>query len=168
MKNLNLIILLFSVQALMCQENEIKITPDGIAPIVVSVDSLSASEIYDRAKVAIVKLFKNPKYAIKADEPGKLIRFEGYRFYSTGLSSEGNYNYTCELEFKNGRYKISFFEVYLDKGLRPGVKDVFNKKGEIRNYDYYRNLYDNFTALTNDLHTTIKNKIVSGGKSDEW
>lgn len=149
------------------QEHEVKITPEGIEPVVVAVENLTAAELYDRAKTAVLKMFKNPDNVIKADIAGKLLRFQGEKFYSSGLSSEGTYRYTCQLEFKDNRYKVTFTEVTFLKKRHAKIQElVFNDKGELRELDYYKNIYNNCLTMVNTVFSDIKTKVTA--PDDGW
>lgn len=167
MKKITSLLLLFTC-FLNAQESEITITPKGIDSAVIIVDGKTSKEMYDSAKDLILKTFSDPKYAIKVDEPGKLLRYSGFRKFKGGISSEGIYDYTCELEFKDGRYKISFYDVFLDKGIKRTYVDLFNKEGELRKMEYYRNLHANFTTMVNEVNQMFKDKIIKGDKADNW
>lgn len=147
---------------------EIKITPEGISSVVVPAEEKTAVQIYDLAKDLIIKMFENPKNAIKVDEPGKILRFDGVKKFKGSISTEGIYNYTCELEFKDGRYKISFYDVYQDKGIKRTYVDLFNKDGELRKMEFYKTLHANFTIMLNETNDLFKNKIITGAKEDKW
>jgi len=150
------------------QDKEIKITPDGINHLVISVENKSSMEIYDLAKGAVLKMFDNPKNNIKVDEAGKLLRFSGFRKFKGSLGSEGIYDYTCELEFRDNRYKISFYDVFLDKGIKRTYNDLFNKEGELRKMEFYKTLHSNFTTMINDVNDLLKNEILKTSSDDKW
>jgi hypothetical protein len=167
MKKTLLLLLLFSTLA-KAQETEIKVTPEGITSLVVSTEGFSATQLYDKSKMLVLKMFSNPKYVIKVDEAGKILRFNGYQVFKEGFSSSGTYNYTCQLEFKDDRYKISFYDVYLDKAGHVTCRDLFNKDGEIRHYDYYKNIYSNFIAMLNGVNHLIKDSVSKKSDEDKW
>lgn len=165
MKKITLLLLLL-VNYVNAQE--IKITPEGISSVVLPAEGKTAFQIYDLAKDLIIKMFDNPKNVIKVDEPGKILRFDGVKKFKGSISTEGIYNYTCELEFKDGRYKISFYDVYQDKGIKRTYVDLFNKDGEVRKMDFYKTLHTNFTIMLNETNDLFKNKIITGAKEDKW
>jgi hypothetical protein len=167
MKKIALILLLIST-FINAQESEIKVTPEGIAPLVVTTEGISATQLYEKSKDLIVKMFKNPNYVIKVDEEGKILRFNGYQVFKEGFSSSGTYKYTCQLEFKNDRYKISFYDVYLDKAGRITYRDLFNKDGEIRHYDYYKSIHSNFIVMLNGVNHLIKDSVSKKSEEDKW
>ena len=165
MKRLLLLpILLFTAMA---TAQDIKITAQGIEPVVVQADSITAMQMYDRVKTYVQKTYKNPDKVIKVDEPGKLLRFEGYKYYESGLYNSGNYFFSSQLEFKDGRYKITFVDVYFKSGTVdiPYTK-IFNDKGEVRHYAAYKKQFEFFTDLLNGVNDAVKAAIMS--KEKQW
>ncbi|MFW0737574.1 hypothetical protein [Flavobacterium sp. T12S277] len=167
MKKITLLLFLFITYS-NAQETEIKITPEGISSAVIPTEGKTAVQSYELAKDMILKMFDTPKNVIKVDEQGKILRFEGVKKFKGSISTEGLYNYTCELEFKDGRYKISFYDVYLDKGIKRTFVDLFNKDGDLRKMTFYKTLHSNFTIMLNEVNDMFKNKIVVGNKEDKW
>lgn len=139
---------------------EIQIRDNGIAPLVVMVDSLSALKIYDRSKLAVVKMLDRPDRSIIVDQPGQILRFK---------TSSGNNQFTCELEFKEGRYRISFSDINVEGTILNSPGSFFNDKGELRNYKFYKDAHARFTRLLNDVHFAIKNSVVNSEiTKDGW
>lgn len=168
MKKIILLLLFISTLA-NAQENEIKVTPEGISSLVITAEGMTAIQIYDKSKMLVLKMFDNPKHVIKVDEEGKILRFEGYRVFKEGFSSGGKYEYTCQLEFKDGRYKISFYDVSLSKGgSHTTFNDLFNKEGELRHYDYYKNIHANFETMLNNLNSQIKEAVIKNATESKW
>lgn len=160
--------LLFLSTFMYSQDNEIKITSKGIESAVINVEGKSAEQIYRLAKDLILATYSDPKIIIKVDETGKILRYSGFKKFKGGIGSEGIYDYTCQLEFKDGRYKISFEDVYLDKGIKRTYVDLFNKEGQLRKMEFYKTLHSNFTTLVNEVNQMFKEKIVNGNPSETW
>ncbi|MEO8534264.1 MAG: DUF4468 domain-containing protein [Flavobacterium sp.] len=167
MKSLALI-LVFWTGLLTAQESEISITAQGISSSIVPVEGKSSAQIYDIAKYALISMFDSPTKVIKVDEPAKILRFSGSKKFKGTISTEGIYNYTCELEFKDGRYKISFYDVFLDKGIKRTYADLFNSEGELRKMDFYKKLYANFSTMINEVNVSLKEKISGSSSADKW
>lgn len=149
-------------------DGEIKITKDGIGPVIVIADSLTASAIYERVKDYVIKTYKNPDVVIKVDEPNKIIRFEGYSSLEGGFYSEGTYRYTCQLEFKEGRYRISFFDVHKDRSDGMWVpQNFYDDQGELRSSKHIREIHNNMTRAINIAHEHIKISV-STNVLDKW
>lgn len=147
---------------------DIKISSAGVEPYVVQVDSANANQLYNAVKLYIAKKFKNPDHVTKADEPGKLLRFEGYSMFKGGMMTEGKYTFTCEIEFKEGRYRISFFNLRRASGTQV-LSDCFDKEGNIRKMNFYKTLHENFSTLVNAEHLEIKNSILEAtSKKSDW
>lgn len=167
MKSLSLI-LLFWTGLLNAQESEITITAQGISSSIIAAEGKSSVQIYDLAKSVVLSMFDNPSKFIKVDEPGKILRFSGSRKFKGSISTEGVYNYTCELEFKEGRYKISFYDVFLDKGIKRTYVDLFTSEGNLRKMDFYKKLHANFTTMLNEVDVRFKEKISGSSSTDKW
>ncbi len=57
---------------------QLKLTQNGVEPIVVEVDSLSASEIYNKAQNWVQETYKNPDKVLKANIANEKIRIDGF------------------------------------------------------------------------------------------
>lgn len=165
MKNILLCGLLLFISV--CSAQNFAVTPNGVEPVVVNVEGQTAQQLYDNVKLYIAKKFKNPRAVTKADEYGKLIRFEGYKFYKGSLTTEGDYKYTCEIEFKDNKYRISFFNLRRN-AIVP--KDCFNKDGEVRKMNAYKvyleNFEDSIRSENADIFAFITREPISDSNSN--
>lgn len=166
MKKVYLFLLLFYI-GISFSQNEIKLTKEGVVPLVVEVDSLSSSQLYSKVKLYIAKKFTHPDYVTKADEQNKLLRYDSYKNYKGGLMTEGKYTFTCEIEFKEGKYRISFFNLRRASGVQT-LSSCYNKDGVVPDKKYNKSLYENFNDLVNSEHESIKSYILQESKTSDW
>ena len=84
---------------------QLKLTPNGVEPIVVEVDSVSSSEIYQKAQNWVQETYKNPEKVLKANIANEKIRIDGFAtdawwYKSLGVLNSYNMEYTIEISFK--------------------------------------------------------------------
>ena len=142
-KNLLLLITTVIYSTLFSQETQkLKLTPEGVAPIILSIDGLSASEIYKKSLDWVQETYKNPDKVLKANIENKKIRIDGF---SPNALSFGNMvvnnwgvSYSLEISFKEGRcrydYNINYFTA--EDGGRAGItyKDFYKKMVILENF----------------------------------
>lgn len=95
-----------------CQK-DFNYTKEGLTPkfLVVEIDSLNASEIYNKTIDWIKETYKNPDKVIKAKFEDKKIRFNGFHesAMSTkmlGIPSYSDVRYSIEISFKDNKFKF--------------------------------------------------------------
>lgn len=160
------ILLLYSINNFSQNSDVFKLTFEGVNSVVVTVEGKTAKEIYDSAKLYIAKNYKRPESIIMADTPEKILRFKGYKSFDTGVWSAGTFSYVCDLEFKDGKYKISYID--LSSTGSPGYtpRQLYNNKGELRKYEFHKQVHKNFEDALNNNHENLKAFILSA--SEEW
>lgn len=57
---------------------ELKLTPKGVAPIVIEIDSMNASELYNKALNWVQETYKNPDEVLKANIENEKIRIDRF------------------------------------------------------------------------------------------
>lgn len=95
------------------QIQSFELTKNGIAPIVITVDSLNAIELYKRTQSWVHEYFKDQKNALKTDVENQKILVDGTKknawFYtSTGLTTQYDVEYTLFLDFQDNKINMSF------------------------------------------------------------
>lgn len=143
-----------------------EVTPDGTNSIVVQMPGQTSAELFAKAKLYIAKTYKNPDRIINAEIPGQMLRYEGYEYFTTGIWSDGRYEFVCDLEFKDGRYKISYTDLSSSATPVGGIRDIFNKKGEVRKMEYCRKRKENYEALMQNNHQGLKSFVEGAG--EKW
>lgn len=121
-------------------QEELKITKDGYAPVVQEIEGKTATELYSKTKEWIQTYYKNPSEVLKGDIPNEMIRVDGYAsngfyFKSLGMKNYMDYEYTIEIDFKDGKYRynvsIGQFWTKSTKALY-GYKAFFKRDGSTR------------------------------------
>ena len=92
---------------------QLKITPNGVEPIVVEVKEMSASEIYSQAKKWVQETYDNPSEVLKADLVNEKIRIDGFVTNAwwckpMGITQNMDMNYQLEISFKDGKYRFEY------------------------------------------------------------
>lgn len=95
------------------QIQSFELTKNGIAPIVITVDSLNASELYKRTQHWVHEYYKDQRNALKTDVENQKILVDGTKknawFYaSTGITTQYDVEYTLFLEFQDKKINMSF------------------------------------------------------------
>lgn len=90
-----------------------ELTKNGVSPIVITVDSLNANELYKRTQHWVLDYYKDQKNALKTDVENQKILVDGTKknawFYAgTGITIQYDVQYTLFLEFQNNRINMSF------------------------------------------------------------
>src|SRR5690606_20603661 len=80
---------------------QLKLTPNGVEPIIVEIPEKSASEIYEKAKNWVQETYKNPDKVLKGNIINEKIRVDGFAnnawWYKTlGIKQSLNMEYTIE------------------------------------------------------------------------
>jgi hypothetical protein len=133
--------------------DSIKITTNDFPPVVIELKGKTDAEIYSKVKSWINRYYKNPDIVIKADEKDKYIRISSvsnftYK-YITGAKTD-NYKYSFEIDIKEGKYRITFFDLSFDRFELPQF--FFNKKGEVISpQKIYKGM---IKSLMNDVNKT--------------
>ena len=103
MKLFNLLLLIPTIG--FSQYQELKLTPNGVEPIVISIDTITAAHAYQRAKEWVERSYVDPEKVLKADIKNDMIRIHGFNEFGGGGYG---FDYDMEVGFKDGRYRIIF------------------------------------------------------------
>jgi hypothetical protein len=170
-------LLIFSLISLVTySQDSLKITIDGVAPIVVNIEGKTASELYNKALNWVQTTYKNPESVLKSKIENESIRVDGFSssawFYkSMGISNYYDMEYSIEVSFKDGRYRLEFIVgQFYAKGQKVmhQPKHFFKKDGSIAKM--YSDAVPSIEQTMNKLSKTFYN-YVSGEtskKEDNW
>ncbi|MDX1278381.1 DUF4468 domain-containing protein [Oceanihabitans sediminis] len=157
---------------------QLKLTPDGVEPIVVEVEGMSASEIYQKALDWVKESYKNPEEVLKAKFKGQKIRLNGYKssawwHKSVGYTHYMNMDYTLEISFKDGRYRFDYIigQFYLDGGQKTLYSyDAFYRKKDGSVKRSYTDAVPSLEKTMNDLSLSFYNYVsgVALDTDDDW
>jgi hypothetical protein len=150
-----------------------KITKDGLTPIVVNVEGKTASEIYAKTKEWIQTYYKNPSEVLKADIPNEMIRIEGYAVdgYKTknlGMVYGYDYDYTIEIDFKDGKYRYNYIVGQfwsLGKHVLYSYRYFIKDDGTIRKTQQLA--YDTLNETINNTSFSLFNYITGKTQSQK-
>lgn len=168
MKAIFALFVLFSASINAQVADSIKITPLEFPAIIVEVPNKTNAEIYTKIKSWINRYYKNPSLITIADEKDNYIRIHAvskFSFKQMGLSVN-DYRYDMEIEIKDGRYRIYFFNV-LDTSILNGElpKTFFKKNGELYGIKKVNlSMQKGILESLNQIHFSLFNYIYS--KSD--
>lgn len=141
---------------------QLKLTPNGVYPIIVRVDSMSASDIYQKAQNWVQETYKNPNKVLKANIKDEKIRVDGFvrkTFYNKwGMRYDYNMCYSVEISFKDGGYRFEY-----------SIGDFQTLEGEITSFDYKTFFTEPSLELTiNELSQSFYNYVVGETVNDDW
>lgn len=149
------------------------LTHEGVAPIVVEFDSMSASTLYGKAEKWVRKTYKDPAKVLKATLPAEELRLEGYKetayFYKTfGKAYYYDLEYTFQIEFKDKKIRLSFIpgQSWYNGTRVYDYKTFFKKTGELK--DAYKDTKPSFEDSMNELVNSLCNYLNGRNMKDDW
>lgn len=153
-----------------------KITKEGFTPIVVNVEGKTSAEIYLKAKEWIQTYYKNPSEVLKADIPNEMIRIQGYavdgyKMKNLGMVYGYDYEYTIEIEFKDGKYRYNYIVGQfwsLGKRVLYDYKTFFKSDNTIKKP--YQLAYDSINETANSTSFSLFDYITgkTKNKKSDW
>jgi len=156
---------------------QLKLTREGVEPIIVKTDNLTTSEIYKKALNWVQETYKNPDKVLKANIENKKIRIDGFArnawwYKFMGIRHSFNIEYTIEISFKDGRYRFKYIigQFYVDGGKKAlfGYRTFFKKNGEIRKS--YKDAVPSMEQTMNDLSLSFYRYVTGKAteEDDDW
>lgn len=151
----------------------LKLSVNGFNATVISVDGLNASDLYRNSLKWVHSTYKNPDLVLKTKIENEKIRIDGHMsdawYYSSmGIKNYYGMDYTLELSFKDGRYKIDFLiNRFTDKGATAMHKlsHFYKEDGTIRKM--YSDSPISLEESVNILVSSLQKYIKSGGVNNE-
>jgi hypothetical protein len=178
MKILLLTLTIFLSNLSFAQEtSQLKLTRNGVEPIVVELDGLSAAELYKKALNWVQETYKNPDKVLKTNIENEKIRIDGFAsnawwYKSMGIQNFYNMEYSIEISFKDGRYRFEYIvgQFFIDGGQKVlyDYRTFYKKSGEVRKS--YKDAIPSLELTMNDLSQSFYN-YVSGKaskKDNDW
>ena len=176
MKNILLLVVLVSGTLFGQEIPRLKLTPEGVAPVVLTFDGLSASDIYSKSLEWVQETYNNPSEVLKANIKNKKIRIDGFKekalSFRTVVLNEWGVSYTLEISFKDEKCRFSYNINYFtgSDGSRTAItyKNFFRKNGEIRNS--YISAVFSLNKSMNDLLISYYNYVsgITDAENDDW
>lgn len=145
--------------------DSIKMTITNFTPVIVELQSKQGTEIYSKIKSWINRYYKNPDIVIKADEKNSYIRMHSastFEFRQMGLA-KNNYNYDVEIQIKENKYKITFFNI-IDTSIINGElpKYFFKENGDLYGFKKVNlSMQKGIINSLNEIHFDLYNFITS-------
>ena len=178
----------FSVKSQTTTENSANnftYNQQGLLPkfVVVDVDSMTQTELFEKTINWIKETYKNPDEVIKTTIANQKVRFEGYTDKMICISSLGmpvcyGGTYTIEVEVKDGKYRFVPISMAYSAPMQNGPMrdfpisfdsgaDWYNNKGEVRSM--YKNVPTYVGDLLNGLNDSLFKYMSSqSGKKEDW
>jgi hypothetical protein len=155
---------------------KLKLSPNGVEPIVVNTDSLKANDMYKKALNWVQENYKNPDKVLKAKIENEKIRIDGYAsnawwYKSLGMKMSYNMEYTIEISFKDGKYKFEYIvgQFYADTQRFLGsYKTFYKSSGEIKSV--YSDAVPSLEETMNNLSLSFYNYLtgIKSNKDEKW
>jgi len=167
---------------------QLVVTPDGLrstadtnnAFVVIAVDGVSATNLYNRSLTFIHDTYKNPDKVIKGKLENESITFEPFVeafpiVKNSWAKMSINTTYTVELRFKDGkaRYKIynmemvnadaPIYKAVFSGGLLSGYP-IYNTKGKLLRPDTKKDIEEHFAKEIATLTEFLQKKAAT----DNW
>jgi hypothetical protein len=151
-----------------------ELTKDGVLPIVVKLDSLSAKFIYSKTLNWVQENYKNPKEVLKANIENETIRIDGFKkeacfFKSLGIKTIFDMDYSFQIDIKDNKVRLTFtpgqFWSENQKVFSVGYSYFFKNSGEIKGG--YKDAKPSMEQSMNDLVSSLCNYI-KGTKKSDW
>lgn len=168
MKKIILLLAVLSSSIVLAQDiPQLKLTPNGVEPIVVEVDSLTASEIYKKALNWVQETYKNPDEVLKANITDEKIRVDGFAkpafiWTTLGIKQYMNMDYTVEISFKDGKYRFEYIigQFYIDGGQRARYTYTSFYKANYEVKKSYVDAVPSMEQTMNNLSKSFYNYVI--------
>ena len=171
----HLLIAVFALTTLFGYSQDIpkfELTKDGVSPIIVNIDSMSAEAIYKKTLNWVQESYKTPKEVLKTNIENEKIRVDGFKknawFYkSLGVTNSYDIEYSFEVEFKENKIRLTFTpgQFWADnQKVLYDYKTFFKSSGEVKGA--YKDAKPSLEQSMNDLTASLYNYIK--GKKSDW
>lgn len=145
---------------------------DGVAPIVLSFDTLKVNVLYKQTLNWIQETYKNPEKVLKANVENEKIRIDGIKmnawFYKgMGTTIWYDVEYSFYIEFKDNKMRLSFsFGDTWTGGTKSYVdySKLYKENGEL--YKMYKNTKSGMDQMMNELSISLYKYLKEVKKSD--
>ena len=150
-----------------------ELTKDGVKPIILVFDSLTAPTIYKKTLNWVQETYKNPSEVLKTNIENEKIRVDGIKknvwFYKgMGMKIFYDVEYSFYVEFKDGKAKLSFtFGNTWNEGKSSYVDytKIYKENGDV--YSMYKETKPGMELMMNELALSFF-KYVKEVKKSDW
>ncbi|RZJ67671.1 MAG: DUF4468 domain-containing protein [Flavobacterium sp.] len=168
--------LLFAAMPAFAQDlPQLKLTAQGVEPVVVNVEGKNAHDIYLKTLNWVQEAYKNPDKVLKANIADEKIRVEGFKqsaWFIKGLMKVYmDMDYTLEIEFKEGKYRFTYiiggFKGSQGQNVSYSYEVFWKKDGSLRGmYDEAPKMIE---AEMNSLNLSLYSYLTGEGKKkSDW
>lgn len=157
---------------------QFELTKDGIEPIVVTVDSLNARQLYKKALNWVKENYKNPVEVLKVDVKNEKVRIEDikknvwfYRIPDTTFFYDVEYLFNVDFEDNKIRMSFDFGNTwnrsaqYATHSYCINYKKLWKQDGEV--HDIYKETKPGIDQMMNELSLSLINYLRDDKKNLE-
>lgn len=157
---------------LVTSAQELIIKKDGCAPVVYEFSGFSADSLYKKSVAWVKEKYRKPSEVLVADLPGEKIRVSGFMsnaYFIKQLGQKLYYDmyYDLEVEFKEGKIRVSFTPGQITGDGRKALFDVyyfFKEDGSVKNA--YKDAVPSLNESVNSLVRSLTAFITA--KKSDW
>lgn len=141
------------------QFEELKLTRNGVAPVIISLENMNSEAAYTKALAWIEHVYDKPKEVIKENEPNNYLLIEAYKtkawwYKSMGLKNYNSMLYEVAITFEENQFKFNYEigQFYLSDDefkVQYNYEMFFKKDGSIRSQ--YKEAVTSLEATMNNL-----------------
>jgi len=152
-----------------------ELTKDGITPIVIPLENMTAPDIYTKAVNWVKTTYKTPKEVLKSEIQNEELRIDAVAtnaFFLKVMLTKYYYTiwYSMTIQVKNGKMRllVTSDKITLANGTRAdfGFNDFYTSSGELRSRvkDAKPQIEQEFNSLATSLYQYIK----TDKKTTDW
>jgi hypothetical protein len=154
-----------------------ELTKNGVSPIVVNVDSLSASELYKRTHHWIEDYYKDQRNVLKTDVQDQKIKIDGLKknawFYtSADVTIQYDVEYSCYIDFEDNRLTLAFEfgKTWLHNDSKASnsysidYRKIWKESGEV--HKIYKEAKPGMEQMMNELSHSLLNYLKDYSDTD--
>lgn len=185
-RQLHLLGFILAVQIASAQHTpEFALTKDGVEPIVVTLDSLNANQLYKKTINWIHETYKNPSEVIKVDIKNEKVRIEDIKknvwFYSTpDTTFYYDVEYLFSVNFEDNKIRMSFdfgntwnrSAQFVPHSYCINYKKLWQQSGEV--HPIYKETKPGIDQMMNEIALSLINylrddkKNLVAEKQSDW
>lgn len=161
------LLVILTTQLIYCQKiPQLKLTVNGVEPIVVKTQDLNKTAIYNKTLAWVNTNYLDPKNAIKENSVNTKIKVEGFKrrawyYKSMGIKNYNHMLYTIEVVCNDGDFEFNYLigDFFIDEGqsAQYDYKMFFKKDGSVRKQ--YIEAIPSIEKTMNELLISLYNYI---------
>lgn len=151
---------------------------------VVSVDSVSAEELFNRARYFVAQTFNDPEYVTKIeDKENGLVYVKAAFYYNpkillSSALTPGPVRYQLKISVKDNKYKYELFDFYHDSSLGLKIGEIFESEiyqgplpkmgGKNQYQKIYKDIWLQTISHSVGLISALKTSMNKEYVKDDW